>query len=50
MQENKYLKIIRWAKTRYRQNSQLILWEKGKDSKFKHIETLAFTKYITRGD
>jgi len=49
MREDKYLKIVRWAETRYRKNARLILWEKGKASKFKNIETLAFDKYITRG-
>lgn len=50
MQVDEYLKVVRWAETRYRRNARLIIWEKGKASRYKYIETLAFAKYITKGD
>ena len=50
MQENKYLKIVKWAGNRYRKNQRLIIWENGEPSIYTRIENLAFAKYITRGD
>ena len=48
MSENidKYLKVVRWATTRYRTNGRLILSIGGEPSTWKQIEIMAFDKYI----
>ena len=46
MNIDKYLKITRWAKNRYRKNGKLILSIGGNPSKWSKIEKMAFDKYI----
>ena len=46
MNIDKYLKIAKWAKNRYRKNGVLILSIGLDPSKWSKIENLAFKKYI----
>ena len=46
MNIEKYLKVTRWAKNRYRKNGVLILSIGLDPSKWSKIENLAFKKYI----
>ena len=46
MNIDKYLKITRWAKNRYRKNGRLILSIGGNPSQWSKIEKMAFDKYI----
>ena len=43
---DRYLKIVSWAKNRYRKNQKLITWQNGTPSIYTKIENLAFNKYI----
>ena len=47
MNIDRYLKITRWAKNRYRKNGRLILWIGLNPSQWTKIENLAFKKYIS---
>lgn len=44
--DDRYIKVTRWAKARYRKNGVLILWANGKPSAWTRIERLAFDRYI----
>jgi len=46
MNDDKYLKIVKWADLRYRKHAHLIIWEKGQPTRYKLIEMMAWKKYI----
>lgn len=47
MNSDRYLKITRWADSRYRINGRLIISKGGIPAPYQVIEKMAFDKYIT---
>lgn len=50
---DRFIKIVMWAKRRYYNKEELpglIIDRGGIESKYRHIETLAWKKYITHAD
>lgn len=43
---DRFIKIMRWAADRYRDETGLLVWSKNKPTKYAFIERLAWEKYI----